>query len=334
MGAVRRLMQLTLDLFDPGPSSPPPPSHPSLFPVFEQKQAFPPVNTSKLAIDSVVSDAHVSGVPLADMVMPAAFHHPRANRSSRLCNATVGYELRRGRRRTIGFAVGPDGLVVSAPRWVSLGAVEAALQEKSAWVVRKLAEAQQRQQRLESARIEWKDGATVPFLGEPVVVMLDPRHMFNGPDGQLARHTVATALNAGAEALPGVPRLSLHVGLPHHAAPEQIRDAVQAWLMRQARRVFVERLDHFAPHLGVQWKKLSLSNAGTRWGSASADGSIRLNWRLIHFRQPVIDYVVAHELSHLRVMDHSPQFWDTVRTVVPDYAALRGQLRDEAMPRW
>lgn len=334
MGAVQRLMQLTLDLFDPEPPSPPLPAHPSSFSVFEQKQAYSPVESSKFAIYSVVSGAHVPGVPLADTVTPAVFHHPRANRTACLCNATVGYELRRGKRRTIGFAVGPDGLVVSAPRWVSLGAVDAALHEKSAWVVRKLAEARQRQQRMESARIEWKDGATVPFLGEPVVVVLDPRHTFNGANGQLARRTVTTALNAGAQALPGVPRLSLHVGLPHHAAPEQIRDAVQAWLMRQARRVFVERLDHFAPHLGVHWKKLSLSNAGTRWGSASADGSIRLNWRLIHLRQSVIDYVVAHELSHLHVMDHSPQFWDTVRTVVPDFAALRGQLRDETLPRW
>ena len=102
--------------------------------------------------------------------------------------------------------------------------------------------------------------------------------------------------------------------------------------MRQAKRVFLERLEHFAPRLGVQWRKLSLSSAGTRWGSASADGSIRLNWRLIHFRLPVIDYVVAHELSHLRVMDHSARFWDTVRTVVPDYAELRNQLKAEVLP--
>jgi hypothetical protein len=85
--------------------------------------------------------------------------------------------------------------------------------------------------------------------------------------------------------------------------------------------------------LGVQWKKMSLSNAGTRWGSAKADGSIRLNWRLIHMPVSVVDYVVAHELSHLRVMDHSPRFWDTVRSVVPDYAALRKQLKEEATPR-
>ena len=104
--------------------------------------------------------------------------------------------------------------------------------------------------------------------------------------------------------------------------------------MRQAKRLFTERLDHFAPQLGVQWRKLALSNAGTRWGTAHSDGLIRLNWRLIHFRLPVIDYVVAHELSHLRVMDHSPRFWDTVRTVVPDYAELRGQLKEQALPPW
>jgi predicted metal-dependent hydrolase len=195
--------------------------------------------------------------------------------------------------------------------------------------VRKLGEARQREQRLESARIDWKDGATVPFLGEPVIVVLDPRHAFEGAGAVLRSDAAADNLT-----LDGVPRLVLHVGLPHQASSDQIRDAVQAWLMRQARRVFAERLDHFAPHLGVQWKKLSLSSAGTRWGSASADGSIRLNWRLIHFRQPVIDYVVVHELSHLRVMDHSPRFWDTVRSVVPDFAALRGQLRDDAVPRW
>jgi predicted metal-dependent hydrolase len=122
--------------------------------------------------------------------------------------------------------------------------------------------------------------------------------------------------------------------LPTSATPEQIRDAVQAWLMRHAREYFKQRLDHFAPLLQVQWKKLSLSSAGTRWGSARIDGSIRLNWRLIHFRPTVIDYVVAHELSHLRVMDHSPRFWDTVRSVVPDYAELRGQLKDDSVPKW
>jgi predicted metal-dependent hydrolase len=139
-------------------------------------------------------------------------------------------------------------------------------------------------------------------------------------------------LHAATDTLPGVPGLTLHVGLPQSATPEQIRDAVQSWLQRQARRVFEERCRHFAAQLQVRYTRLSLSSAQTRWGSASADGSIRLNWRLVHFAMPTIDYVVAHELAHLRHMDHSPRFWDVVRSVVPEYEKLRGGLRDELLP--
>ena len=263
--------------------------------------------------------------PPVEGLAPAVFRHPRANREARLGDAIVAYEFKRGKRRTIGFMVGPDGLVVSAPKWVSLVDVHAALVEKASWIVKKLGQTRERHERLVSSRIEWKDGAEIPFLGEPMRVVLDPSHAFGN---------ASAVLQDDAAALPGEPRLRLRLGLPHDAGADRIRDAVQAWLMRQAKRVFTERLDHFAPRLQVQWRKLSLSSAGTRWGSARSDGSIRLHWRLIHFRVNVIDYVVAHELSHLRVMDHSPRFWDTVRAVVPDYAELRIQLKDEAVPRW
>ena len=313
---MRSLLQFTLDLFDPEPPKAPAISSPA--------QAAPEVHGPSQPAQ-----------PIASVMAPAQFRHPRASREALLCNAVVAYEFKRAKRRTIGFVVGADGLVVRAPKWVPLYEVEAALREKAAWIVRKLGETRERHERLESARIEWRDGTTIPFLGEQVIVVLDPRHAFAAVGGELkggaVLHTDEAASNLTLE---GVPRLTLHLSLPHHATPEQIRDAVQAWLMRQAKRLFTERLDHFAPKLRVQWRKLSLSNAGTRWGSAHSDGSIRLNWRLIHFNQSVIDYVVAHELSHLRVMDHSPRFWDTVRTVVPDYATLRGQLKDEAIPRW
>lgn len=256
---------------------------------------------------------------------PVLFRHPRANREVRLGEAIVGYEFKRGKRRTIGFSVDSDGLVVRAPKWVALADVQAALDEKARWIVRKLVETRERHASQLASRIEWKDGATVPFLGEPVRLVLDPRHAFDA---------AGAALQTDPDAPPGAVRLRLQLGLPHHADAGQIRDAVQAWLMRQAKRVFAQRLDHFAPRLQVRWSRLSLSSAGTRWGSARADGAIRLHWRLIHFRLDVIDYVVAHELSHLRVMDHSPRFWDTVRTVVPDYAELRGQLRSESLPQW
>jgi hypothetical protein len=309
-----RLIQLTLDLFDAPASEPAPSSKPNR----------PPARTAP-AYDATETIGSAPAEPLSAVLTPTRFAHPRANRDAVLGDTRVAYEFKRARRRNIGFVVAPEGLTVSAPKWVPLYEVEAALQAKSAWIVRKLGEARERHDRIESARIEWRDGATFPFLGEQVIVVLDPRHNFS---------EAGAVLNTDAQALPGVPRLTLHVGLPHTAQPSQIRDAVQAWLMRQAKRLFTERLDHFASLLGVRWRKLVLSNAGTRWGTAHSDGLIRLNWRLVHFRLPVIDYVVAHELSHLRVMDHSPRFWDTVRTVVPDYAQLRGQLKDEALPPW
>ena len=311
---MHRLMQFTLDLFDPPPSPPAP-------------DAQPPEPASRPRRPRTAAPPAVSQpVELLDQVLiPASFRHPRANREAVLGDSVVAFEFRRGKRRNIGFMVGPEGLTVSAPKWVPLYEVDAAVQSKSSWILKKLGDAQERQRRVESSRIEWRDGATFPYLGEQVIVVLDPRHAFE---------EVGAVLNTDGEALPGVTRHTLHVGLPHHADAAQIRDCVQAWLMRQAKRLFTERLEHYAPQLRVQWRKLVLSNAGTRWGTAHSDGLIRLNWRLVHFGLPVIDYVVAHELSHLRVMDHSPRFWDTVRTVVPDYAQLRGQLKDQALPPW
>ncbi len=247
------------------------------------------------------------------------FHHPRAQRSIALAGHQVGYEFRRARRRSIGFVVGVEGLSVSAPRWVAVSEVEQALQAKSAWILRKLHEQQERAQRMQAAKVDWRDGTTLPFLGETVILLLDPR-------------VTGAQLNSDAHALPGVPKLTLHVGLPQTATQEQIREAVQSWLQRQARRIFEERCQHFAQRLGVRIKRLSLSSAATRWGSASADGSVRLHWRLVHFAMPVIDYVVTHELAHLREMNHSTAFWEVVRSVLPDFEQYRGALRSEVLP--
>ncbi len=325
------LLRFTLDLFDP-PAPPPEPRPASsgvmVEPPDTQRKKLKTRTPKAQRAPELVANQELLGVN-AGMPGLAEYRHPEANREIVLGSAVVGFAFRRGRRRTIGFTVSAQGLVVSAPKWVPLHEVDAAVREKSSWITAKLVAAREREARLAQARVEWCDGTTIPFLGQPVIVVLDPRHAFDGVGAVL--HTDAGDPNPG---LAGVPSMTLHVALPHAATPEQIRDAVQAWLMRQAKRVFAERLDHFAAPLQVRWRRLSLSSAGTRWGSASADGSIRLNWRLIHFRQEVIDYVVAHELSHLRVMDHSPRFWDTVRSVVPGYAELRGQLKDETLPHW
>jgi hypothetical protein len=290
-------LQLSLFGDDDGPAAPPParPAGPAVAPA------------------AVAGPAPAAAPP---ELLP---RHPRAQREALLAGHRVGYEFRRARRRSIGFQVGLEGLVVSAPRWVPLADVDAALQEKARWIVAKLAEQRERARRLARARVDWCDGTTLPFLGETVIVVVDPR-------------TTGVQLRCAIDALPGVERSTLHVGLPHGAAPEQLRDAVHSWLQRQARRIFEERCAEFAARLEVRVRRLSLSSAATRWGSAGADGSVRLNWRLVHFALPVIDYVVAHELAHLREMHHGPAFWDIVRGVMPDYEAARTTLNTEVLP--
>lgn len=306
---MRGLLQLAFDFLGGAPVAPPHAKKPQNL---ERK-----VPAAGVDIDGAATENVVSG-PVATQ----RFQHPQANREVLFGATHIAYLFRRGRRRSIGFVVGPEGLEVRAPNRVPLYEVDAALHEKAGWIVRKLVEAQQRQSVLVSSRIAWHNGVVLPYLGAPVQVVLGAHHAKGA--------TLVDVANAPSD----VPAQQLQLGLPEEATPAQIGAAVQTWLQRQAQRIFEERLRHYAPQLGVQWQRLGLSNANTRWGSASSGGNIRLNWRLVHLRQPVLDYVVVHELAHLRVMDHSPRFWATVASVTPDYAALRAELKAAAVPRW
>jgi hypothetical protein len=303
---MSRFMQLVLDLFEAQPSH----AAPSL-PLPKQPPPGPKLQ-----------GPHQPAEPLAQVLPKAQFTHPRATRRILLGTSDVAYAFRRGKRRTIGMVVGPDGLEVSAPTWVTVGEVESALRQKGEWISRKLIEMGERHAQMGAQRIDWCDGVVVPYLGGHLKAVLDSSSALKKNSAQFE------------PALHDLSPHTLRLGLPLHATPEQIRDAVQAWLMRQAKALFTERLHHFAPLLNVQWQRLSLSSAATRWGSASSSGAIRLNWRLIHHKLDVIDYVVAHELSHLQVMDHSPRFWDTVKTVMPDYAERRRVLKNQPLPPW
>ena len=240
-----------------------------------------------------------------------------ANRELLLGELRVGYLLKRATRRTIGFVVGPRGLAVSAPRWVSQPQIDGAVQLKADWILRKLAEQGQRLVQQDAARIGWQDGVRLPYLGDDLVVCMS---------GQVVRTVLQEA-----QPLSGHPR-TLYLRLPAHPTPDQLRDGVQRWLQQQARALFDARIAHFAPAMGVRVTQLRLSSARTRWGSASSDGSVRLNWRLIHFPLATLDYVVVHELAHLREMNHSPAFWAIVRAVMPDYEQRRRTLKDGVVP--
>ena len=244
----------------------------------------------------------------------APWRHREATREAVLDGRRVAFRLVRVRRRSIGFVVDSDGLTVRAARRVPLREIDDAVQEKRRWIVARLLEQRERAAGAAAARVVWRDGVAIDYLGGKLAVVLDPAAAVAGG--------AALAASAGA-----VQRLV--VALPRDAAAERIREAVQSWLQREARRVFAERTAHFAAKLGVRVRRLALSSATTSWGSASADGSVRLHWRLIEHPLATIDYVVAHELAHLREMNHGPKFWAIVESVVPDYRASRARLRAE-----
>ena len=243
-------------------------------------------------------------LPLFDAIKPPAVTRSGA-RLVRINGGFVEYQLKRSRRRTIGFVVDDSGLSVTAPQWVTHTQIDQALIERGDWVLRKLVEWRDHASRRERLAIRWEDGAALPFLGETLTMRLDTSHR-------------------------GTPRVEggiLLVALPPGAGAEQLRDSVQGWLQKQARLHFEERLAHFAHEHGVSPKRWTLSSARTRWGSCGPDGAIRLNWRLMHFPGQIIDYVIAHELAHLRELNHGPGFWNAVGELCTDYRQAREWLR-------
>lgn len=226
-------------------------------------------------------------------------------RIARLCEQWLHYELRRSRRRTIGFVIDERGLRVTAPRWVSVNEIESALQAKAQWIVRKLAEWRAHQARRDRLTVRWEHGAPLRYLGETLTLHV----------AENARRTERIGDR-------------LVVGLPAQARAEQLKDRVQCWLQARAREVFAERIDWFGRCHGYTPRRWSLSSARTRWGSCSADGSIRLNWRLVHFPLDIVDYVIAHELAHLRELNHGTRFWEIVGHLFPEYERARAWLRD------
>lgn len=244
-------------------------------------------------------------LPLFDAAPEPPQPLPAGTREIMLDGALLRYQFKRSHRKSIGFTVGEAGLSVTAPKWVTLADVDAAIVAKRKWIATKLHQQRERGAR-QIAEPEWRDGTRLPYLGQALTIVLA------SPSGSL-QHDETTA--------------TLALGLPDGSTAQQIKDRVQAWLQQRAAALFVTRLDHYAQQLGCRYSGFALSSATGRWGSCTSAGKIRLNWRLIHFPLSVIDYVVAHELSHLHEMNHGPRFWQTVESIFPEYTTARDALK-------
>lgn len=242
-------------------------------------------------------------LPLVGVAIAAGEEPRRITLGDRI----VPYLLRRGSRRTIGLSIDHRGLRVGAPRRTSLADVETLIRKHGEWVVEKLDEWRTRR-RPEPLRIV--DGARLAFLGDEIEI------------------GVAIGANRAIWSA-GCLTLCMKPGL----APGPVLEKA---LRERAREHFAARLVPLAAALGVAVPALALSSARTRWGSCSTKSGVRLNWRLIHFPEAIIDYVVVHELAHLRHMNHGPRFWSLVEVGCPDYRTARVELQRLAahIPHW
>jgi predicted metal-dependent hydrolase len=255
--------------------------------------------------EQLLLDFDAAAAPRPDARAPKG-----ADRRIALSGESMGYQLRRARRRTIGFQIDDRGLTVSAPRWVSLREIESAILEKERWIRSRLIEWRNWRAKRQLPEVHFEDGGKIPFLGAAITLRLSPEKR-------------QSALAGGAQGD------ELHLALPPDARQEQVRDAVLAWFKDQARRILGERLAELGARSETPYSSWALSSARSQWGSCAADGRILLNWRLLHFSLPVIDYVVAHELAHLKELNHSPAFWDQVARLLPGFEAARDHIREE-----
>lgn len=215
----------------------------------------------------------------------------------------IPYRLWRARRRTVGLQVGHDGLVVRAPLRLSMRELHQVLQEKSVWILKKLAEWTRRTEHAPAAA--WHDGASILVEGAPRTLVLRVA----------PRSTVALEGHC------------LHLALPQPEDQAAVARAVELFLRRRAAQDFAPRLAEFAAALGVPTPRLIIYGPRTLWGSCNRSGVIRLHWRLIQLPPALADYIIAHEVAHLVEMNHSQRFWAVVARLYPDFPEARAAVR-------
>jgi len=108
-----------------------------------------------------------------------------------------------------------------------------------------------------------------------------------------------------------------------------IKNTLTAWYKDKAEIFLNDRVRHYSSKCGFEKAKVIIANQTSRWGSCNRQGELRFNWRIIMAPKPLIDYVVVHELCHLKHRNHSDAFWKEVGTILPNYETLRARLKKE-----
>ena len=206
----------------------------------------------------------------------------------------------RSRRKTLALEVTPAAtLIVRAPLRASASCIDDMIRHKSTWILRKLDEMKQRPQ---PACHNYTEGELFFFLGRGY-----PLHF----------------VDAGSMTIERSDRLYVPRTLIPH-----IRNHLKRWYIEEARKELKARCMWFSLLTGYTPAVINITDAKKRWGSCSFKGGVNFSWRLIQAPLEIVDYVIVHELVHLRQPDHSPKFWAKVEALMPDYKRRRKWLRE------
>lgn len=215
---------------------------------------------------------------------------------------TIPYQLDLRLRKTIGLKITANGLVVHAPKRISAIQLQQVLLQKTAWIQQKLALRETNQ----VAPMQWQDGEPLLFMGQDIVLTLQ-HHATNK----------AVVLQGN----------QLLVRSPQVDQPAFVARKVLQWYAQQALPDFKRRVELVAAQMGEKITSVALSNAKSRWGSCNSRKQIRLNWRLIQAPPHIIQYVVCHEMAHLREMNHSARFYAVQESLFPNHVQAEKELR-------
>ncbi len=220
---------------------------------------------------------------------------------------TIFYHVRLSRRaKWMRIQIRPDtGVVVTAPLSAGSDEIQVFLARHKRWIARQLSRFSQTHQRIPK---RWPYGQTLPYRGQEFAVEIQA--------GRPAR-----VLQEGNQ-------ISVLLVRP---TIENARRLLRRWYVQEALRVLGETVKRWAPALGVDWKRVGVGNQRSRWGSCSAAGTLRFNYRLVMAPPEILDYVVVHELAHRKELNHSSRFWGLVERHVPDYKTARRWLTTDGL---
>ncbi|MFC1944559.1 M48 family metallopeptidase [Chloroflexota bacterium] len=219
---------------------------------------------------------------------------------------TISYTIKRSpRAKYVRLEVrSGTGLTVVIPKSYRLDRLSDLLRGKSRWILDKLAK--YHQGRMLSAEQGLKGGNTISYLGRDLEVVVRRDHR-NESSVKLVRQRIIVSLAQGND------RLDL---------------VLEQWYRAQAGKLMMEKADRLSTQLGVRYNRLVIRGQKTRWGSCSQMGNLSFNWKLMMAPQPVIDYVIIHELAHLKEMNHTKTFWQLVACYCPRWRQHRKWLKD------